>query len=138
MLPAIVYRLEETRSDPALGTRGARKLLVTELYAGSEVPADRIEWRAAMPCPVQVMRDTELAVFNEKARQTRHCHRAGTEIYMVMDGQMCIEVEGQDYQLSAGDVIVVNPGAYHQVKQEGSFLCRVITVNCGGGADRHE
>ena len=56
---------------------------------------------------------------------------------MVMEGEMVIEVDGKEYPLLAGDMIVVNPGATHQVKPEGTeFLCRVVTVNCGGDADK--
>jgi hypothetical protein len=35
-------------------------------------------------------------------------------------------------------MIVVNPPAVHEVKRQGMrFLCRVVTVNCGGPADKH-
>lgn len=141
MIPAMLFRNEQVRSDPALASRGARKLVVTQLYPASERLADEVVWRAPasphQPCAVYVMPDTEIAVFNQHAQQTRHCHRVGTEIYMVIDGDMSIEVEGDIYRLSAGDMLIVSPGAYHQVQRDGQFLCRVITVNCGGAADKY-
>jgi mannose-6-phosphate isomerase-like protein (cupin superfamily) len=141
-LPALYIKLDALRDDPALqpGRRGARKLLVTELYGAKEEEASDAVWsppRGAAKCPVQVMPDTELAVFTHLASQDRHWHEQGTEIYMVIEGEMIIEVEGVDYPLSAGDMIVVNPGAKHQVRPQGTeFLCRVVTVNCGGAADK--
>lgn len=72
------------------------------------------------------------------AKQTRHWHKIGTEIYLLLEGAMAIEVEGSEYRLQPGDMIVVNPGAHHKVSRDGEFLCRVITVNCGGPDDRYE
>lgn len=138
---AILFSLEAVKNDPALQTRGDRKILVTELYPEKEELATQPYWRHSMPsgrCPVLVMPDTESAVFTQAANQTRHCHRIGTEIYVLIQGRMTIEVEGAHYTLAPGDTIVVMPGAYHQISREGQFLCRVFTVNCGGVADRYE
>ena len=88
-------------------------------------------------CAVLETRDTEVAVFNQTARQDRPRHQHGTEIYSVIEGAMLIEVEGVDYRLEAGDMIVIRPGACHAVKPEGSrFLCCVVAANCRGKADR--
>jgi len=51
---------------------------------------------------------------------------------------MIIEVEGTEFALSPGDMIIVRPGTYHQIRRGGEFLCRVFTVNCGGPDDRYE
>ena len=137
MTPAILATLAETKRDPALSTRGDRKLLVTEVYVGKEVEATEVRWSPGVPCPVQLMKDTESAVFTQVAKQTRHWHKIGTEIYLLLEGAMTIEVEGAMYRLQPGDMIVVNAGAHHKVSREGEFLCRVITVNCGGPHDRY-
>ena len=104
--------------------------------------ASDIDWSPPIgddKCSVQLMHDTEIAVFNQRARQDRHFHKVGTEIYMVLQGKMVIEVEGKNYELSQGDMIVVNPGVVHAVKPEGTeFLCRVVTVNHPGTTDRFE
>jgi mannose-6-phosphate isomerase-like protein (cupin superfamily) len=142
-LPALLIKLESVKRDAALepGNRGARKIVVTELYPAKESEADNVEWNPPInsgKCPVQVTNNIEVAVFTHSVPQDRHLHKVGTEMYMVLEGEMKIEVEGQDYTLFAGDMIVVNPGAAHEVKQNGTeFICRVVTANCGGNADKY-
>lgn len=142
--PALFVTLEAVKRDGALqpGGRGARKILVTEIYTSKETEASEVLWNPpadAGKCPVRVTNDTEVAVFTHAASQDRHYHERGTEMYMVLEGRMVIEVEGVDHTLSAGDMIVVNPGAIHAVKPEGTeFLCRVVTVNCGGASDKYK
>ncbi|HKG23905.1 MAG TPA: cupin domain-containing protein [Blastocatellia bacterium] len=142
-LPALLVTRDALERDPALrqGGRGDRKILVTGLFAGTESEAADIEWSppsGSDKSPVQLTARTEVAVFNRAARQDRHFHEAATEIYMVMEGSMVIEVEGLDYCLKAGDMIVVNPGAVHLVKTgRGDFLCRLVSVNCGGAKDKY-
>lgn len=141
---AFLVTKDAIKRDAALaaGARGARKLLVTELFAAKECEATDITWRppdAGNKCPIQIMADSEVAVFNQHAAQDRHKHKRGTEIYMVLEGQMVIEIEGEDHKLLSGDMIVVNPNACHEVKPDGTeFLCRVVTMNCGGASDRYE
>jgi len=140
---ALLVALNEAKRDPALrpGGRGARKIIVTEIYPDKEEPAREVLWKPPGEMdksPVQVMKDTEVAIFTHRASQDRHYHKIGTEIYMVLEGRMIIEVEGIDYCLAPGGMIVVNPGAAHLVKPERTeFICRVVTVNCGGASDKH-
>ncbi len=142
-LPAFLVKLESVKRDVALnpGKRGARKVLVTELYPEKETEAVSIIWEPPADeekCQVQVMGNIEVATFTQNASQDRHFHKIGTEIYIVLEGEMKIDVEGDDYVLLAGDMIVVNPGAVHKVKPEGiKFLCRVVTPNCVGKPDRY-
>ena len=139
---ALVVTLDAVKKDAAFkpGGRGARKLLVTQLYPETEREATEVHWSppaAGERCPVQVTENTESAVFTEQASQDRHYHRKATEIYLVVEGEMTIEVEGDDYTLAAGDMIVVNPGAMHEVKPgREKFICRVIAVNSTGSADK--
>lgn len=141
-LPALIFRLDRTKDDPALrpGGRGDRKLIVTELRVPSESHAAHTDWNStdrAGKCPVLVMPSTEMAVFNDTAAQDRHYHRKATEIYFVLEGQMLIEVEGADHRLYGGDAIVVRPPAVHHVKPSGHrFLCRVVCIDCHGPADK--
>jgi mannose-6-phosphate isomerase-like protein (cupin superfamily) len=134
---------DSLRNDPQLktGSRGERKILVTEVYEKTEYPAKTDTWLPPAGneiCPVQIMQDTELAVFNQHASQDRHYHKRGTEIYMVSEGSMKMEVEGKIYFLQPGDMIVINPGTFHEVKPEGTeFLCRVVITNCGGKNDKY-
>jgi len=143
-LPALYVTVGALKDDPALqpSRRGDRKLLVTKLYCKTETEAVDPVWsppQGSDKCPVQFMPDSEVAVFTHLASQDRHFHRKGTEIYMVIEGELVIEVERVNYPLSAGDMIVVNPGACHEVRPQGKeFLCRVVTVNCGGACDKYD
>jgi len=136
-------QLSQVRQDPALasGKRGVRKLIVTEIFRDKELEATSDIWSSPAPgkeCPVLRMSDTEMAVFNEGAEQDRHYHKEGTEMYESVVGEVILEVEGKIYRLSQGDVIVVHPFSVHEIKKnEGKFLCRVITLNCGGEKDKY-
>lgn len=138
-IPAFFVSVEALQHDPALqpGQRGARKLIVTQLYR-TECEATNPIWQAnAQSCPVQLMPDTEMAVFTQQAAQDRHYHQIATEIYFALAGTVLIEVKGRLYSLKAGDMLVVNPGVVHEVKPAGAeFLCRVLTMQCRGSADK--
>ena len=142
-IAALLVSKKAVKRDAALkpGARGARKILVTEIIASKERPTGAVEWLPPLPdekCPVLMMADTEVAVFNQYAVQDRHYHKKGTELYMVMEGMMVIDVENVSYTLKRGDILVVNPYAVHEVKAEKSrFLSRVVTVRCGGAADKY-
>lgn len=139
---ALFVSKEAVKRDPALqeSARGARKLLVKNLYEAKERIADSIEWvppKSGEKCSVQVASGSEVAVFNQLASQDRHYHRSGTEIYMVLEGEMTIEVEGIHYVLLSGDMIVVNPSSIHEIKpHESVFLCTVVTMNCSVAPDK--
>ena len=141
MTPALLVTLDAVKQDSALHTRGDRKVLVTALRPDTEQEAATVPWNAPSPpaaCPVVTMRDTEFAVFTERAKQTRHCHKIGTEIYTLLEGAMSMEVAGTVYALTPGDTLVVKPGVWHEVRRARTFVCQVVTVNCGGALDRHE
>ncbi|MEI7456949.1 MAG: cupin domain-containing protein [Nitrosomonadales bacterium] len=141
MKHALLISLAASKQDPALqsGQRGARKILVTELYPKNETEAADVIWQPGSDlCPVQVTPDIEVAIFTQHAAQDRHYHKLGTEFYSVIEGRMVIEIEDHPYTLTAGDMIVVHPGTVHQVKPEGcEFICRVISANCGGISDKY-
>jgi len=141
MTPALLLTLQASKQDPALQTRGDRKILVTNIRPDSEQEAAAVVWRAPSPpakCPVVAMRDTELATFTERAKQTRHCHKIGTEIYTLLEGEMTLEVDVKLHTLHPGDTLIVKPGVWHETKRDSRFLCQVVTVNCAGANDRHE
>jgi quercetin dioxygenase-like cupin family protein len=141
MTLALLVTLDASKHDPALQTRGDRKVLVTDIRPDTEQEASAVLWSGTSPptkCPVVTMRDTELAIFSERARQTRHCHKIGTEIYTLLEGEMTMEVDGTLYTLHPGDILVVKPGVWHEAKRSTKFLCQVVTANCAGVKDRHE
>ena len=141
-LPCLLITKQAAAADPALqpGARGARKHVVTSLFEKKERVAMEAAWlppAEGEKCPVIVAPAWEMATFTEVTAQDRHFHRQGTEIYMVLSGIMTINVAGDVFTLSEGDTIVVNPGAVHEVlRDERSFLARVIAVDCGGADDK--
>lgn len=142
-IPVLYVSAQSIKTDPALapGMRGARKLVVTETRPDKEAPATCALWHPPAldaRCEVLLMQDTEIAHFTESAAQDRHYHEVGTEIYMVLEGIMAIEIDGTDYSLSRGDMVIVGPGTPHFVRpSRDPFLCRVITVHCRGADDKY-
>lgn len=142
-IPALFIPLSAVKKDAAFhpGARGARKIVVTDIDTSKEEEVPNIEWvppHTGEKAHVEVMPDTELAFFNQLASQERHYHKIATEIYMVVEGTMVIEVAGKEYVLSSGDTIIVNNNTIHKVKPERSeFICRVISINCGGVSDKY-
>ena len=135
--------LEQVKQDPALssGKRGARKLIVTDIYKGKEHEATSDIWCPPPPgqeCPVLRMSNAEMALFNHEADQDRHYHKEGTEIYEVLEGEVVVEVEGKNYRLRQHDTLVIHPFSVHEVKKgDMQFLCKVVTLNCGGEKDKY-
>ncbi len=136
-----LIRKEEMKKDPALqfGARGARKVLVTELYPEKEQEVFLCEGQldSCGKAPVQVMKDSEIAFFNQNASQDNHYHKEGTEIYTVLEGEMDIFIQGRAYTLHQGDTVIVHPHTVHQIKSRNiPFLASVITINCHGVYDK--
>lgn len=98
--PALLLCADKVKSDPAfaVGGRGARKVVVTQLFEPKETPATEVVWdpAAQAKCPVHVAKSFEFAIFTEKTPQDKHFHRQGTEIYTVLQGKMVIEVRTED------------------------------------------
>ena len=139
---ALLVRRTLRRQDPALqaGHRGDRKILVTELYAETEVSASATHWQPARDgesSAVMVTESTELAVFTKHASQDRHYHSQGNKLYTVLERRMHIEVERTVYALNPGDTTIVPPWSVHEViRKRGAFLCQVVRTSCGGLRDK--
>jgi len=141
----ILARRIDIESDAALdrsvkGARGARKLAVTRLWPDREEYIQNCCWsptRVGQPAKVLEGEGFELAYFTERAKQDRHYHRQGTEIYTLIEGLMDIEIEGDRVRLQPGDSIIVRAGAVHEIENGGErFLAQVVTINCGGESDK--
>jgi mannose-6-phosphate isomerase-like protein (cupin superfamily) len=143
-LPAVLVRSREiaaARRDPKayLGNRGDQKVVITYRYSGVESLGDVI-WTALAPNGkrhYEVAAGVEFALFDERAKQSRHYHRRATEVYTVLEGEMTIEVAGVEYALTVGESIIVNPWSAHEVKKTAHFLAQVVTANCSGLNDKH-
>lgn len=55
----------------------------------------------------------------------RHYHRLSEEFYYVTDGHGVMEVDGVEREVSAGDAILIPPGAWHRIHavEPLRFLC---------------
>jgi len=139
-LPALFISSENAHSDAALATRGERKFIVTSVRESSEQEAQCSEWRPPAfrgLAAVLLGNNLEFAIFNQSAKQDLHYHRSATEIYIVVSGEMKIEVERKSFLLHSGDSIVVQPGARHEIKRTGAeFVCYVVASNSFGPADK--
>jgi mannose-6-phosphate isomerase-like protein (cupin superfamily) len=143
-LPAVLVRsceIEAARRNPKtyLGNCGDQKVVITYQYSGVESLSDVI-WTALAPSGKRhyaVAAGVEFALFDERAKQSRHYHRRATEVYTVLEGAMSIEVAGVEHTLTVGESIIVNPWSAHEVKKTAHFLAQVVTANCSGLNDKH-
>jgi mannose-6-phosphate isomerase-like protein (cupin superfamily) len=55
----------------------------------------------------------------------RHYHSASEEIYFLLAGEGVMEIEGETRRVTAGDAILIPPGAWHEITAatELRFLC---------------
>ena len=58
----------------------------------------------------------------------RHYHARTEEIYVLLDGDGEMEVDGERRRVGPGDAILIPPGAWHQIRADGGaaplrFLC---------------
>ena len=67
------------------------------------------------------------AVLVDGQATERHYHAETEEIYYVLDGTGEMEVDGERALVGPGDVILIPPRAWHQIRAEGArelrFLC---------------
>jgi mannose-6-phosphate isomerase-like protein (cupin superfamily) len=57
----------------------------------------------------------------------RHYHAASEELYYVLEGSAELEVGGELRRVGTGDGVLIPPGAWHQIRNDGAgnlrFLC---------------
>ena len=74
--------------------------------------------------PVQSLAEATLEV--EQATE-RHYHPVAEEIYFVLKGQGKMEVDGETTYMRPGDAVLIPPGAWHTLENNGTselrFLC---------------
>jgi mannose-6-phosphate isomerase-like protein (cupin superfamily) len=50
----------------------------------------------------------------------RHYHRASEEIYLMTAGSGVLEIDGETRRVTAGDAILIPPGAWHTLENDGT------------------
>ena len=55
----------------------------------------------------------------------RHYHRRSEEIYFLLEGEGCMEIDGEERVVGPGDAVLIPAGAWHQIRalQPLRFLC---------------
>ena len=55
----------------------------------------------------------------------RHFHRQSEEIYLVLEGEGDLEIDGESTRITVGDAALIPPGARHEIRAAGAlrFLC---------------
>jgi mannose-6-phosphate isomerase-like protein (cupin superfamily) len=56
----------------------------------------------------------------------RHYHRATEEIYFVTKGSGMMEVDGERTQVRPGDAVLIPPGAWHTLENNGTSELRIL------------
>ena len=61
--------------------------------------------------------------------EARHFHSRARQFFFVLDGELTIEVEGQEFLLRVGEGLEVSPGEAHQVFNRGTLPVRMIVTS---------
>jgi len=56
----------------------------------------------------------------------RHYHRASEEIYLMTAGSGVLEIDGEARRVSAGDAILIPPGAWHTLENDGTNQLKLM------------
>jgi mannose-6-phosphate isomerase-like protein (cupin superfamily) len=58
----------------------------------------------------------------------RHFHRRSEEIYFVTKGSGSLEVDGETRRVRPGDAILIPPGAWHTLENDGTSELTILCV----------
>lgn len=56
----------------------------------------------------------------------RHYHRVSEEIYLITGGSGVMELDGQTRRVRPGDAILIPPGAWHTIENDGDDELRLM------------
>lgn len=56
----------------------------------------------------------------------RHHHRVSEEIYYLVEGSAAMELDGETTQVTAGDAILIPPGAWHRITASAEGPVRLL------------
>jgi len=57
-----------------------------------------------------------------------HCHADSIELFVAVEGEGSVVVDGVEVPLSRSDVLIVEPGEYHFVRRNGPKPLHVLAV----------
>lgn len=64
----------------------------------------------------------------DKSKDTLHYHKQGIEFYLTIEGKAVLEVEGNQVELNENQLVMVEPGEKHYVKQVTQTPFSVISI----------
>ena len=56
----------------------------------------------------------------------RHHHRVSEEMYYLVEGSATMEIDGESREVTAGDAILIPPGAWHQITASAGVDVRLL------------
>lgn len=66
-----------------------------------------------------------------------HYHERSENIYVILEGTIAVEIEGQRHLLGPNDVAYIPPGLRHAVSNGGKSIARVLEIYAPPGPDFH-
>jgi mannose-6-phosphate isomerase-like protein (cupin superfamily) len=80
----------------------------------------------------------DYAVLPPGASIGRHTHGGNEELYLVLEGQGSMHLDGREFPVRAGHVVVNRPGGTHGLVNDSDAPLRlfVVEVACGTDEDR--
>ncbi len=88
------------------------------------------------PKQIGMLNDCQLTLAKTKGEFVWHAHEDTDELFLVVDGELTIELKDKRVHLRAGELFVVPKGVEHKPFSEGECHVLVIdragTVNTGG------
>lgn len=80
-----------------------------------------------------LVRTPELSIIEEKlpprASETRHYHIYAQQFFYVLEGELTMEVERENFVLRAGEGIEIAPGKAHQARNSGAEATRILVTS---------
>jgi mannose-6-phosphate isomerase-like protein (cupin superfamily) len=80
-----------------------------------------------------LVKTSELSVIEEwmppGTSEARHSHHRARQFFFVLEGELTMEVEHQDFLLGAGQGIEIAPGQQHQAINRGKHQVRMIVTS---------
>ena len=79
-----------------------------------------------------------LFIYPPGARSHAHRHPFSTEVYYCLAGELDAFIEGKEYCLLAGDLVIINPGESHYATNSGQSVLRFCAVHTPAVSDYEE
>ena len=122
---------------------------------GKEVRSDSDETRTALPASAtsgavsrenaehyrwgvdcdgwHLVKDSQLSVIEEfmppGSAEIRHYHAHAQQFFYILDGEVLMELDGENHLLPAGTGIRILPGSHHQIRNPSPGAVRFLVIS---------